>query len=223
MIETYVRPRIQFFFDSIAVQLRCTANAVTYSAFVFGVLSGFFVAITHLMLALVFLLLSGAGDVIDGSVARLTNNSKKSGAFIDLISDRLVEGAVIIGFSIAYPQHYFAYILFLVGVIFHFASFMAAGPLFQNTGDKSMYYIESIVARAEAFVVFAGMMVFPQFLAIQLYVFTGLVFIAGTQQFLHVPNHAQVLDNTEVFAAQKTPETLSDKIGTSDMNQKQVE
>jgi len=197
-METYLRPKIQPVFNSIAklcIHHGFTPNAITYCSFVSGMASALLIAFNLFIPALIFLLLSGTADIMDGTIARLSNSSTKAGAFIDLISDRLVEGMIIIGFSIAYPQHNFVYILFLVAVLFHFATFAIAGSLFKNTGEKSMFYIPSIVSRAEAFVTFSGIILFPSYLALQLSVFTFLVFFAAINQFLQVFNYAILNDH----------------------------
>ncbi len=194
MIETHLRSKIQPTFNSIGMSLapHFTPTTLTIAALTSGFLSGFLVSIHYLLPALFFLLLSGLLDILDGTVARLTNNAQKIGAYMDLIGDRMVEVAIILGFAIAYPQYHLAYIIFLSAVIFHFSSFLAAGALFPNTGNKSMHYDKSAIERAEAFIVFSLMMIFPQHIYAVLMLLNGAIIFCGITRFKRVMQYAQL-------------------------------
>jgi len=188
MIEAHIRTRLQPLFNKIGhccVDL-ISPNTITALAFITGIASGIAIAQNRLMLALGFLLFSGLCDVMDGTIARLSNNAQKIGAYIDLISDRMVEAAVILGFAVSYPQHYLAYLLFFVAVMLHFSTFITAGALFANEGNKSMHYDHSVVERAEAFAVFALMLLFPQYIFSLLMMFNTIVFADGMARFYRV-------------------------------------
>ena len=150
MIEVAFREKMQPVFNQlgkILIFCKLSPNAITVLSFLTGILSGLFVSIGQPILAIIFLWTSGLFDVLDGTVARLTKNSQKIGAYIDLISDRVVESAVIFGFAIFAPQHYLAYIIFLIAVMMHFSTFIVAGTLFENKGPKSIHYDNSIIER----------------------------------------------------------------------------
>ena len=195
MIETYIRKKIQPLFDAIStwvlIPLQITPNTITLIAFITGILAGGLISINHLKSASLLLILSGLCDVLDGTVARISQQSQKIGAYIDLISDRMVEAAIVVGFTILYPQHYFAYILFFVAVMLHFSTFIVAGSLFPNMGKKSMHYDHSIVERAEAFVVFAIMISLPQYIFPLLMVFNVAIFGAGITRFFRVLDYVR--------------------------------
>lgn len=199
MIESYMRSKVQPFFDKIThtfcVPYRISPNTITLFAFFTGIITAFFIYANYLLFALFFLLLSGMLDILDGTVARITNQSQKIGAYIDLISDRMVEAAIILGFTFLYPQHYLAYIIFFIAVLLHFSTFVAAGALFPNMSKKSMYYDRSIVERAEAFVAFAFMMIFPSYIFDTLMFFNLLVIIAGLTRFARVLDYAKKFDS----------------------------
>lgn len=198
MIETYMRTKVQPFFDKVTYTLcipyRISPNMVTLFAFITGVISAVCIYTNYLLAALFFLSVSGICDILDGTIARLTNQTKKIGAYIDLISDRMVEATIILGFTFLYPQYYLAYIIFFVAVLLHFSTFVAAGALFPNMGEKSMHYDRSIVERAEAFVVFACMMIFPFYIFEILMFFNFLVITAGLTRFFRVLDYAKKFD-----------------------------
>jgi len=197
MIETHVRSKVQPLFNLLAqacVACRLSANVITIISFVSGVVCGVCIAYGYLLLAGCFLWFSGLCDVLDGTVARLTKSSKKVGAYIDLISDRMVESAVMLGFSIYAPSHHVIYLLFMIALLLHFSTFVVAGSLFDNDGPKSMYYDRSIVERAEAFIFFSLMMVCPRYLAVFLMILNILIFWSAGARFCRVLQFARKID-----------------------------
>ncbi len=186
MLEHHIRPTCQKYFDVLGIHIPLTANQMTLCALVSGILSAIFLGQGYMIIALAFLWLSGLCDVLDGTIARLTNTTHPFGAYTDLIADRMVESALMIGFALRYPENYLSYLLFMVALLFHFSTFVVAGSVFQNNGPKSMHHDRSIVERAEAFVVFSFMILYPQGIFYILMPFTVIVFISGCARFLRV-------------------------------------
>jgi len=189
MIDTKLRGVVQPHFNSIGrVFLRCglKPNTITWSAFVVGVLSGLLTSLDMRFLAFSALWISGLLDVIDGTVARLSNKSSVKGAYMDLILDRMVETAFILGFTFLIPQGYLAYILFLISVIFNFSTFIVAGALFENTGLKSMHYDIGLIERTETFIVFSSMLFLKEYSFLILTVFSMLIILTGIIRFARI-------------------------------------
>ncbi len=78
-------------------RLGFTPNVVTSVGFALACLSGYLVAIDQLVFAGVSLVFSGVLDMLDGSLARLTEKDSKSGALLDSVLDRLGESALLLG------------------------------------------------------------------------------------------------------------------------------
>ena len=195
MIENQVRPKAQPFFNKIGALLipyNITPNMITLAAFISGIFAGVMVASDNMKIAILFLSLSGFFDILDGTVARLGNRTQKIGAYVDLISDRLVECFIILGFAFSYPQHSLAYIIFLIAVLMHFSTFAVAGALFPNAGKKSMHYDKSIVERTEAFFFFFFMMLFPMYIFEALTILNTLIIAAAVTRFARVWNYAKL-------------------------------
>lgn len=189
MIDSKMRKPFQPIFDGMGkgfVKLKMTSNMVTCFAFVMGVASAVFIAFGKPYIALLLLWLSGIMDVLDGTVARLTGKSSLTGAYMDLIFDRMVEAIIILGFVFIEPSYYLAYIVFLISVIFNFTTFIVAGALFKNTGMKSIHYDFGIIERTETFIVFSLMILFEQYIFLILMSFNLLVFITGIVRFIKV-------------------------------------
>ncbi len=188
VIEFHIRSVLQPWFNKLGnlCSTKVTPNNITTLALVTGLCAGLAISIKMPLLGLGLVWFSGLCDVMDGTLARLCNNSQKIGAYFDLIADRMVEAAIILGFAIAYPQHYLAYICFLIAVLLHFSTFLAASALFANTGAKSMHYDHSYVERAEAFIVFTLMLLLPNYIFAFLTVFNCIVFTDGLHRFYRV-------------------------------------
>jgi len=75
-----------------------TPNQYTLISLLFVVISFSFLINLNLVLALIFFLLATILDFIDGAVARFTQKVTKKGAYLDTISDRYVEGIILLGF-----------------------------------------------------------------------------------------------------------------------------
>ncbi len=189
MIDSRYRKVVQPAFDlggKALVKLRLTPNQVTVLALLLGVAAGVCVALQAYLVAGVLLALSGLMDVLDGTVARLTKKSSKLGAFWDMVFDRLVESAIVLGFYFALPEFSFFYLLFFVSVVFNFATFSVAGALMQNMGEKSMHYDPGLAERTETFITFGLMLLFPSAAGYLLLAFTLLIFVTGIIRFYHI-------------------------------------
>lgn len=189
MIDTKWRYSIQPLFDILAkrlILLRLKPNHITWIAFGVGVSASVLVGTGKIFLSIILLWLSGLLDVLDGTVARLTDSTSKGGAYMDLILDRMVESLYILGFAYRFPQGYYAYLLFYIAVIFNFTTFIVAGALFQNNSSKSMHYDVGIAERTETFLVFTLITLLPIHIISILLIFDGLIFITGIIRFIRV-------------------------------------
>ena len=79
-------------------KLGLTPNQYTLISLVFVLVSFYFLIKERLILALIFFLLAAFLDFIDGAVAKFLEKKTKKGAYLDTISDRYVEGIILLGF-----------------------------------------------------------------------------------------------------------------------------
>jgi len=84
------------------IKLRLTPNQVTILSTIVGVLAGAAYGVGWFGAAGWLLLVSGALDMMDGWVARLTNTTSRSGDFLDAVCDRYVEIAIYLGLAVYY-------------------------------------------------------------------------------------------------------------------------
>ena len=130
--------------------------------------------------AFCFLLLSGFLDIVDGSLARKKGLISDKGAAFDLISDRMVETAVLIGLYLVEPAvRAFPTILMLSSVYLCTCSFFIVSMFSNKNSEKSFYYSPGIIERAEAFLFFGAMILLPKYFGALSYSFSFLVFLTA--------------------------------------------
>jgi CDP-diacylglycerol--glycerol-3-phosphate 3-phosphatidyltransferase len=87
----------RFFFGNASI----SPNILTLGGLLFSLVTFFFIAVTgHLVIAGVFLVVSGFFDLLDGAVARSTNMVTRFGGFLDSVLDRYSDLFVMLGISI---------------------------------------------------------------------------------------------------------------------------
>ncbi|MBI2578661.1 MAG: CDP-alcohol phosphatidyltransferase family protein [Candidatus Aenigmarchaeota archaeon] len=78
----------------------------------------YFLVREQFLLSAAFFIIASFIDLIDGSVARVTGNVTKLGAYLDTIIDRYVEGIIIIGLlfvnipGLLFPSYFWLFIYF---------------------------------------------------------------------------------------------------------------
>jgi phosphatidylglycerophosphate synthase len=89
--------KIEIFFGKIFSKFGLSPNQFTLISIAFGIFCFVFLILKKIPLALIFFLISAFLDFVDGAVARHLNKVTKKGAYLDTISDRLVEGLIFLG------------------------------------------------------------------------------------------------------------------------------
>lgn len=178
MLEQLCRASFQqIFVDDVARTLhRCfpyvTPTQYTTFGAIVGVISACFIGAYDRPMACGLLLLSGYVDVLDGTIARISNQCTKLGCAMDIFCDRVVEAAVVCGFYAADPVGRGWYCLCMMGsILLCVTSFLLAAvfPIQEQTKQsnsqapkKTFHYSGGIIERAEAFGFFLFMIVFPE-------------------------------------------------------------
>ena len=184
MIETNLREPYQRFFIEPLIRLKAFKKihpiALTCAAFLSGLAILPLLVFGLSTLAFVFLVISGFLDTLDGSVARLYNRSSSKGAALDIVSDRVVEFAIILGlFYVDSEVRAVPALLMLGTILICITSFLIVGMFTKNETEKSFYYHPGLIERAEAFIFFAVMMLVPEGFSTLAYIFSFLVFLTA--------------------------------------------
>ena len=110
---------LQSLLGALFASLPFSATQMTLSSVLFAAI-GFYFSFQHQpLLSLLFFVIAGAVDAIDGAVARAKKQVTAQGAFIDGMTDRLVEFLFVLSF-LFYPLPSFMLPAFLWLVIFLF-------------------------------------------------------------------------------------------------------
>ena len=177
MIEQKLRPFVQnVLVDRLAVFLadKCKPNTITVLSFVVGLLSAICVFVNPYV-SVVLLLLSGYFDVLDGSLARLKGSSSNIGTMLDILSDRFVESFIIVAIFAYQPQLAWIGLLMMSSILVCISSFLLVGIFTHNDTHKSFYYSAGLIERAETFLFFIAMIIFPSLVFYLGLIYTALV------------------------------------------------
>ena len=184
MLENWMRPFYQRYFIRIIVPIlavRVTPNQITVIAGISGIIASIFIVLDYNLFATIFLLLSGIFDTLDGSLARHIFQESDWGCAMDILTDRIVECAIIFGlFFIDIANRAIASMLMLMSILLCVTSFLLIGIFtIQKETEKSFYYSTGLIERFEAFIFFIAMIWLPNFFTTLAYTFSNLVFLTA--------------------------------------------
>ena len=133
--------------------------------------------------ALLCLWLSGFFDVLDGALARKNHQTSLRGTVYDIVSDRIVEVSVILGlYLLAIHERATVSLLMLASILICVTSFLVVGIVSDMVSNKTFYYSPGLMERAEAFLFFTLMILFPsQFIWLGI-LFSVLVLFTAIQR-----------------------------------------
>lgn len=181
MLETYFRPAYQkFFVDPLAKCLvkYLSPNSTTLLACLIGIAAAPALICHYSILACGLLLISGYFDTLDGTLARLSKRISMQGSVFDIVSDRVVEVAIIFGLYGVDPSNRGWLALGMLGSIFIcVTTFLVIGIFIENSSNKGFYYSPGLIERTEAFIFFIAMILVPGYFNILAIVFIFLVLV----------------------------------------------
>ena len=93
-------------------------NVVTGLAFIAALFSGMFFYYNYVYLGIVFILLNGFFDILDGEIAKKYKRTSKLGDFLDHTFDRLSDVAILLGITLsAYVPNLYGYLLIIMTLL----------------------------------------------------------------------------------------------------------
>ncbi|PCI94895.1 hypothetical protein COB11_03250 [Candidatus Aerophobetes bacterium] len=183
MIDSYLRsPYQKIIINPILrtpILKKTVPNTLTTLALLTGLLTGYFLFSQRITLSIVFLVLSGFLDTLDGSLARHLHKTSDIGAAFDIFSDRVVETAVIIGLFLYDPTRGLQTLLMLASSYLCVTSFLVVGIFSGKSSEKSFHYSPGIIERAEAFIFFFVMILFPNLFSTLAYLYSFLILLTA--------------------------------------------
>lgn len=193
MIDSYLRQHYQKNictpFAKTLSNLRISPNVYTVGALISGTMILPILAFKLPFSALFLLILSGFLDTLDGTVARLKNQTSRTGAAFDIVSDRIVELSIILGlYSVSPEERSWLSLLMLGSAFICVTTFLVVGIFTANDGEKSFHYSPGIMERGEAFLFFGLLILFPSLFVPLACLFIFLVFLTATIRILQFVN-----------------------------------
>ena len=171
------------------VRIGLSANQLTLTGFVTGMLAAALVAVQWYAPAIVAILASRLCDALDGAMARETRVTD-AGGFLDIALDFIFYAAIPLGFAIADPaRNALAAATLLAAFVGTMASFLAFAVLAAKRGlnnlaypDKSFYFLGGLTEATETLAFFVAMCLWPQHFAWLAYGFSAMcVLTTGTR------------------------------------------
>ena len=172
------------------VRIGMSANAATILAALAGVCAGIAFAVQEAGWGIVLLAISAGLDALDGTIAREHAQPTLLGGVADLVADRIVESAVIIGIAWPHRELYLPALILVASWYVNITVFLAVGAAIERNGPKLIEYPPGLLERTEAiifFIVLGAIMsvsVLRPIGPILCYAMTALEIATGAQRLL---------------------------------------
>ena len=89
---------------AVLARSRLKPNTLTWLALATSIIAAGTIVTSHLLISGVLVLLAGLLDILDGTLARLTNQTTRFGALLDSTFDRISEAVVLLGLLVLYAR-----------------------------------------------------------------------------------------------------------------------
>ncbi|MDP2635590.1 MULTISPECIES: CDP-alcohol phosphatidyltransferase family protein [unclassified Pseudoalteromonas] len=182
MLDKYITPVIKPLLTPVVAifdKRGITADTLTVTGFLIGLLAVPLLAFELWYLALGAIIINRIFDGLDGALARYSKQSSSAGGFLDITFDFLFYAAIPLGFILANPaQNAIAGAILLatfIGTGSSFLAFAIAAEKFKLDKPqfkyKSFYYLNGLTEGTETIALFIAFCIWPQHFAIMAYVF----------------------------------------------------
>ena len=160
-----------------------SANQVSVTGFVIGMLALPLLAYNLYFWALLAIIINRIFDGLDGAVAR-RQGITDCGGFLDITLDFIFYGAVVIGFALSSPSNALAAAVLLFAFMGTASSFLAFAIMASKRGidnpvynHKSLYYLGGLTEGSETIMTFIAMCLWPHFFTLLAYGYALLCMI----------------------------------------------
>ena len=194
MLDGAVRKLIDPTLDAAGrriARLGISANAVTITGCVIGLVAAFAIWQQAYLTGLALLLLSRLCDGLDGSVARATEITD-FGGYLDIVLDFVFYGAIPLGFILADPMAngvaggVLIFSFYITGSTFLAYAIMAERHKMKSTvrGVKSLYFTTGLAEGTETIVVLCLFCLFPDHFSLIAYIFAAICFYTAISRIV---------------------------------------
>jgi archaetidylinositol phosphate synthase len=160
-----------------------TPNGLTCAALVSGLGAALLFSLDHGWWAYVVVLLSGLLDAVDGRVARMGPGPTPWGGVLDLICDRIVEAAILLGIAVPHPNWHLPALVLAATWYVNISVFLAVGAASDRVSAKVIDYPPGLLERSELLIFAFIVVAFPVLVPAVAYVYAVLEIITAAQRF----------------------------------------
>jgi CDP-diacylglycerol--glycerol-3-phosphate 3-phosphatidyltransferase len=175
-----------------------TPNILTLMNLALNIVAAYVIASGHFFLGGVLILVSGLFDLLDGALARFTNQTTKFGAVLDSTVDRISEAATLCGLLIWYVPQGEATLEIVLVLAVLIGSFLVSYIRARAEGLGWQCQV-GLFTRAERVIVLAiGLLInriFVQSVFVALCVLVVFVFITVVQRLVYLWKQARIEGN----------------------------
>ncbi len=179
MLTENLRKTFKGFSDIIGKtmgKIGLSPNFFTSLILVFGFIAAYFIYLGSFKLAILFILISGLMDFIDGAVAKANKKETKFGALFDSVADKTSEISWYLALGLFNPQLWLG--TFLASATFMLSSYISKHA--KAEGGKSG---GGIMERKERLILIILGLLFIQYMQYILYIIAFLSFLTCLQRF----------------------------------------
>jgi phosphatidylglycerophosphate synthase len=186
MFDSRLRPLVDPISNRLGrwlVHFGISANMVTVSGGVIGLLAFHALCLGFYQLALAMILLNRIFDGLDGAVAR-QNGITDLGGYLDIVLDFIFYALIPLGFAIGDPNNALAAAVLIASFVGTGSSFLAFAIMAEKRGistdirgKKSLYYLGGLTEGFETILVLVMMCIWPIYFQWFAYIFAGLCWI----------------------------------------------
>ncbi len=185
--------------EPVAKLIPFSPNTITFFSLLLALIAAYFIFNSNVVYGAAFSFLALALDGIDGIVARAKKQATKFGAYMDGISDRIVEFFILVSMAnLAWPNPALALysILFIIAFGTFLTSFAKAYADHRGAVDrKSLDKMQCLFERTErTFFIFVALLLYLLSPLYSMYLLTFcalLSVIAFLQRFIFVMNYSK--------------------------------
>ena len=166
-----------------------TPNALTITGLIINIVAAYAIATSHFIYGGLLILLSGLFDLLDGALARYSNQASRFGAILDSTVDRVSEAAIFMGLLLYFWKlgtQQEIIIIFLVLVGSFLVSYIRARSEGQGLECKVGWF-----TRAERIIVIALGLLLNQ-VGIAMWILLVFIYVTVLQRLLYIRKQARM-------------------------------
>ena len=191
MFDESFRARFAGWVEPLAralARLGVTASHVTIVSFVLALVAAALIANGRSLAGLAIWILSRIGDGLDGVLARDAAPTSAFGGYLDITLDMAGYAAMVIGFAVAHPALWLAWLAVLAGYVVVITTTLALSDAARRLGrdlsvtNRTFQFTPALTEAGETSVMYGLWVVFPQYVSWLVWVWVAALAITMVQR-----------------------------------------